>query len=549
MFDRERSLQMENVRKNLRLSSLSFHSQELKTRNVESISIEVENQFTKNKHITPIQNWELENKVLFQNTAFVDSLQLLLGGTITIFQRIDSGFVRISTNVMNNDSSKAIGTYIPNNSPVTETILQGENYIGRAYVVNDWYTTAYEPIYDKDSIIGMLYVGNKEKDLAVLKSHLAEIQIGKSGYPFVFDKNGYLLIHPQREGEFWGDSLLFLEVQEKQNGILYYSLENIEKLIAFSYYPNFELYIAAAVFVDEETADLRHAAIKNAIITVVVALIFLLLFIYIFTTEKIYHYFSALEKSRKRLDSVSIALEESEERFKKLFDSTGDDIFVSNMQEEIVEVNNAACTTLGYSKEELLKMKMADIKSNQFVDSVQFNREKIITHGSYQFDSEHITKDGRIVSVEFISRLITYNNEKFILSVVRNISRRRKEERQVLSAVIQAEEKERQRFAKDMHDGLGPLLSTIKLYVNELKSDNLPPKEKEDLIQYSNELLDEAVESTRNISNNMMPNVIHSYGLIKAIENFCNKVNKTNAINVQFETENIYEHLIFLFVS
>ena len=108
MFDRERSLQMENVRKNLRLASLSFHSQEFKTKNVESISIEVENQFTKNKHITPIQNWE-----------FVDSLQLLLGGTISIFQRIDSGFVRISTNVMNNDSSKAIGTYIPNNSPVT----------------------------------------------------------------------------------------------------------------------------------------------------------------------------------------------------------------------------------------------------------------------------------------------------------------------------------------------------------------------------------------------------------------------------------------------
>jgi PAS domain S-box-containing protein len=206
-------------------------------------------------------------------------------------------------------------------------------------------------------------------------------------------------------------------------------------------------------------------------------------------------------------------------------------------------VNDAACTTLGYSKKELLQMKMSDIKSSQFVDSVQYNREKIIADGSFQFESEHITKDRRLVSVEFISRLITYNNEKFILSVVRNISRRRKEERQVLSAVIQAEEKERQRFAKDMHDGLGPLLSTIKLYVNELKSDNLPLEEKEQLIQYSNELLDEAVESTRNISNNMMPNTIHSYGLIKAVENFCNKVNKTNAINIKFETEGIYERI------
>ena len=83
--------------------------------------------------------------------------------TTTIFQKIDSGYVRVSTNVLNLDGSRAVGTYIPNGSPVVQTIETGKVYIGRAYVVNDWYITAYEPLVHNGEIVGMLYVGDKEK--------------------------------------------------------------------------------------------------------------------------------------------------------------------------------------------------------------------------------------------------------------------------------------------------------------------------------------------------------------------------------------------------
>ncbi|MCK7525234.1 MAG: histidine kinase [Ignavibacteriales bacterium] len=52
-------------------------------------------------------------------------------------------------------------------------------------------------------------------------------------------------------------------------------------------------------------------------------------------------------------------------------------------------------------------------------------------------------------------------------------------ERKILSAVIKAEEQERERISRDIHDGLGPLLSTIKLYVNELESGDLEPVKKQ----------------------------------------------------------------------
>ncbi len=80
-------------------------------------------------------------------------------GTATIFQ----DDVRISTNVLNEDGTRAIGTRIMR-SVYNQVLLKGQPFIGRAYVVNNWYITAYEPIRDlHNQIIGILYVGILEQ--------------------------------------------------------------------------------------------------------------------------------------------------------------------------------------------------------------------------------------------------------------------------------------------------------------------------------------------------------------------------------------------------
>lgn len=80
-------------------------------------------------------------------------------GTATIFQ----DDVRISTNVKNQNNSRAIGTRVAE-EVYNQVVNEGEPWIGRAYVVNDWYITAYEPIRDvTEKIIGILYVGVLEE--------------------------------------------------------------------------------------------------------------------------------------------------------------------------------------------------------------------------------------------------------------------------------------------------------------------------------------------------------------------------------------------------
>lgn len=542
MFEREADLKLETVVQNLNIAGAIFRSMPFEISD-RSFNQEIENQETGLIHNAELKHWTLDGKDLALNNDFVDSLQSMINGTSTIFQRADSGFVRISTNVLREDGRRAEWTYIPYSSPVAKVVLTGERYVGRAVVVDDSYVTAYEPIFYNDSVVGMIYYGDKEKDLGELEQILNTLNIGQSGYPFVFDKNGFLIIHPKKKGEFWGESSLFEMVKENSEGVLHYEYEGRQKTMAYVFFDRFELYIAAGVFNDEETYELKRDAITGAVITAIISIFFLLGFLYYFTTERLYRFLSELQQSRKKLHSVSKALEESEERFRKLFDSTGDDIFVTDIDENIVEVNEAACESLGYDRDELLSMRITDIKSQKYKELVSDNRQIIFERGSHTFESEHVTKAGETLQVEFQSRLVNYGDEKLILSVVRNISQRREMERQILSAVIRGEERERQRFAREMHDGLGPLLSTIKLYVNELDTSLLSESERKELIKHSNELIDDAVNSTRTISNNLMPTVIHSYGLVKAVHAFCEKVNKTNQLNIQFETENIENRL------
>lgn len=542
MFERESDLKSEKVKSNIKVAAAMLAENGLNFYGP-LITVSAENQETAAKHQARISDWKFANRRVLNDTLFIDSLSRLMGGSFTLFQRFDSGFVRIATNVLKEDGSRAVATYIPFGSPVAMSVLGTGKYYGRAYVVNDWQITAYQAIYNGVEIAGMLYAGDKEKDLSELKRILRGLRIGKSGYPFVFDRNGNFLIHPHLEGQSYKDSLLFQQIKDRKSGVFRYRFEGKEKTVSFRYFPGFEVYVAASVVNDEETSELKQEAFTGAVITAAAAILILLIVLYYFTGDRIFRYFTEMQKSKQKLVMMGQELRESEERFRKLFDSTGDDIFVTNIHEQIVEVNASACETLGFSREALLKMKMTDIKSEKFRERVAENRKTIYEKGSHIFESEHVAADGKVIPVEFISRLVSYGNERLILSVVRNLSQRREVERQILSAVIQAEEKERSRFARDMHDGLGPLLSAIKLYVNELKSSALPDEERQSLIQSCNEMIDDAVNSTRTISNNLMPRVIHQYGLVKAVDAFCEKVNRASQLTISFETEHLPERL------
>ena len=187
MFLRERELKLEKVSTDLRFAHELFYEKPISF-DKKLIAIDAVNQISRKSHPVRIPVLKHSGAPLFNSTTFTDKTFELFGITTTIFQKIDSGYLRISTNVLKADGERAVGTFIPNNSPVVKTVENGETYYGRAFVVNDWYITAYEPVYFEDEIVGMLYVGDKEKDLEKLNEVIRSLTSRKNWFYYCFQR-------------------------------------------------------------------------------------------------------------------------------------------------------------------------------------------------------------------------------------------------------------------------------------------------------------------------------------------------------------------------
>lgn len=124
-----------------------------------------------------------------------------------------------------------------------------------------------------------------------------------------------------------------------------------------------------------------------------------------------------------------------------------------------------------------------------------------------------------------------------IFNYIDRLNRQRQlTERRILTTVLRTEEKERMRFSNDLHDGLGPLLSSAKISLSALSKDNLNDTQKE-IVDNTASVIEEAVRSLREISNNLSPHILKDYGLSRAIGSYVNKLNALHpAIKSRFST-------------
>jgi len=108
-------------------------------------------------------------------------------------------------------------------------------------------------------------------------------------------------------------------------------------------------------------------------------------------------------------------------------------------------------------------------------------------------------------------------------------------EKRVINAIINTEENERKRFAKDLHDGLGPLMSTVKMSLSALGERIKDPTDTI-ILNNTNHLVNEAINTLKDISNNLSPHVLSNFGLSSALSAFIAKINQTKAIEIDFKS-------------
>lgn len=120
---------------------------------------------------------------------------------------------------------------------------------------------------------------------------------------------------------------------------------------------------------------------------------------------------------------------------------------------------------------------------------------------------------------QYRKRKIIHENEKQVLA---------------LKSMLQSQEAERSRMAKDLHDGLGGMLSGIKLNLSSMKGNMVIPEKDVLLFNKSIIQLDNAIAEMRRVAHNMMPEALLKFGLNEAVQDYCDGINDTNAVRIKF---------------
>ena len=230
------------------------------------------------------------------------------------------------------------------------------------------------------------------------------------------------------------------------------------------------------------------------------------------------------------------ALIESENRFRTIVENISDGLVILDNEGEFLSVNSAYCKMHGYSLKDILNLKVSDVLHEDNSKSFENYNEFIIKNGFWDEDVIARHKNGSKVFIHIKARVFNYNQDQAILVIVSDISERKKMEQKILKSIIQTEEKERARYAKDLHDGLGPIFSTVKLYFQWLTETEDPDKRKF-IIEKGNENIQEAITTLREISNNLNPHVLVNYGLIEAVQIFINKLSENELIKFNYQTD------------
>jgi methyl-accepting chemotaxis protein len=225
----------------------------------EMVDWEAVNQFTKEKQVVQLPkmllttNWLGKNSSLQTVSPIVDEVKRFTGDSATIFQRINEAgdMLRVCTSVVSSNGARAIGTFIPAKNldgtpnPVVTTVMQGGTFRGRAFVVDSWCATAYEPIWDKDKkkVVGMLYVGSSLREVSQeVRASIMKAVVGKTGYVYVLGGKGeqqgrYIISkNGERDGEsIWeakdADGKLFIQ------SVVQKALKTKDGAVEFERYP------------------------------------------------------------------------------------------------------------------------------------------------------------------------------------------------------------------------------------------------------------------------------------------------------------------------
>ena len=226
----------------------------------------------------------------------------------------------------------------------------------------------------------------------------------------------------------------------------------------------------------------------------------------------------------KKIEKLLI---ENEFLFRTQFNNSNIGITISTSEKLYVRANKKFCDIVGYSEEELQKKLWSDITYSDDigVELPFFNKFLSGEQDAFEMDKRYIHKNGGVVHAQLLASCFRNSDGSihYIISNIFNISDRIEMENKILKAVIETEENEKTRFAQELHDGLGPILSSIKMYIQWMEKPNANLDRDEGLKHIEN-LIGLAHQSLREVAFGLSPHILKDFGITEALKSFTNKI-------------------------
>jgi PAS domain S-box-containing protein len=256
----------------------------------------------------------------------------------------------------------------------------------------------------------------------------------------------------------------------------------------------------------------------------------------------------AVENARlyEQEHKVAEQLRASEERYRKLFQNAHDAIWVHDMDGDIVSANAAAARLTGYEVEELCRMNVKSFLSGESLNLAKEIRAKLLQGElvGQPYEQKLITKEGAEAILKLTTNVVWVDGKPVgFQHIARDVTQEKRMQESLrfyLGQITMAQEEERKRIARELHDETIQSLVVLARQLDDIASSSKGLSEyKRILLEMLREQVNSVMADVRRLSQDLRPSALDRLGLVPALEWLASDIQKRSAINIKVETHGI----------
>jgi PAS domain S-box-containing protein len=239
----------------------------------------------------------------------------------------------------------------------------------------------------------------------------------------------------------------------------------------------------------------------------------------------------------------------AELEYKTIVGTAMDGFWIIDAQGRFLDTNDAYCRLIGYSREELVEMKISDIEAKEKLKETVRRIRKIMEVGGDRFETRHRCKDGRVIDIEVSTKYNKESGDK-LYAFLRDITQRKQmgealakyigELQRLSKQLIAVQEAERLRISQELHDEMGQALTMLRINIASIK-ESLPPactKGIKDRLADADALTEKLLAQIHELTLELRPHMLDDLGLVSTLRWYTERLSRRLNIQILFTQKN-----------